>query len=158
MCKFPLGTACVLSLNRYKRILMKIDLSAISKIISIIIHIKFSAFKLRNNKNIALIWYSEIFHHLFIIVCLSRGFLSFAWLLYHSCLKRKYKWKIFCFRATFLLDPDMNVVSIQKCDIPVGLNIGEQLRQVQVFHIHIYSSFIYLFVLSLYFIIYLFLV
>ena len=35
------------------------------------------------------------------------------------------------FRATFLLDPDMNVVSIEKCDIPVGLNIGEQLRQVQ---------------------------
>ncbi len=47
-----------------------------------------------------------------------------------------------CFRATFLLDPDMNVVSIEKCDIPVGLNIGEQLRQVQVFNIHIYSSFL----------------
>ena len=33
----------------------------------------------------------------------------------------------------------MNVVSIEKCDIPVGLNIGEQLRQVQVNHIKFLS-------------------
>ena len=37
-------------------------------------------------------------------------------------------------RSTFLLDGSGRVVSIEKSDLPVGLNMGEQLRHVEALH------------------------
>ena len=34
------------------------------------------------------------------------------------------------FRSTFLVDREGKIVSIEKCDLPVGLNMAEQLRHV----------------------------
>ena len=36
-----------------------------------------------------------------------------------------------CFRALFIIDPDGKIVTIEKCDFPVGCSMEEQLRQVQ---------------------------
>ena len=41
---------------------------------------------------------------------------------------------LFSCRSTFLLDTRGRVVSIEKSDLPVGLNMGEQLRHVQALH------------------------
>ena len=49
---------------------------------------------------------------------------------YSLCIDRMY----FSYRSTFLLDTRGRVVSIEKSDLPVGLNMGEQLRHVQALH------------------------
>ena len=36
-----------------------------------------------------------------------------------------------CFRALFIIDPEGKIVTIEKCDLPVGCSMEEQLRQVQ---------------------------
>ena len=36
-----------------------------------------------------------------------------------------------CYRALFIIDPDGKIITIEKCDLPVGCNMEEQLRQVQ---------------------------
>ena len=36
-----------------------------------------------------------------------------------------------CFRALFIIDPEGKIVTIEKCDLPVGVSMEEQLRQVQ---------------------------
>ena len=38
------------------------------------------------------------------------------------------------FRSTFLIDPNGDILSIEKCDLPVGLRMAEQLRQVQAWN------------------------
>ena len=35
-----------------------------------------------------------------------------------------------CFRALFIIDPKGKIVTIEKCDFPVGCSMEEQLRQV----------------------------
>ena len=35
-----------------------------------------------------------------------------------------------CFRALFIIDPNGKIVTIEKCDFPVGCSMEEQLRQV----------------------------
>ena len=36
-----------------------------------------------------------------------------------------------CFRALFIIDPEGKIVTIEKCDLPVGVNMEEQLRLLQ---------------------------
>ena len=36
-----------------------------------------------------------------------------------------------CFRALFVIDPEGKIVTIEKCDLPVGVSMEESLRQVQ---------------------------
>ena len=36
-----------------------------------------------------------------------------------------------CFRALFIIDPEGKIVSIEKCDLPVGVSMNEQLRLLQ---------------------------
>ena len=35
------------------------------------------------------------------------------------------------FRALFIIDPEGKIITIEKCDYPVGCSMEEQLRQVQ---------------------------
>ena len=36
-----------------------------------------------------------------------------------------------CFRALFIVDPEGKIVTVEKCDLPVGVSMEESLRQVQ---------------------------
>ena len=36
-----------------------------------------------------------------------------------------------CFSSNFIIDPEGKIITMEKCDFPVGCNMGEQLRQVQ---------------------------
>ena len=36
-----------------------------------------------------------------------------------------------CFSSNFIIDPEGKIITMEKCDLPVGCNMGEQLRQVQ---------------------------
>ena len=36
-----------------------------------------------------------------------------------------------CFRALFIIDPECKIVTIEKCDLPVGVSMEESLRQLQ---------------------------
>ena len=36
-----------------------------------------------------------------------------------------------CFSSNFIIDPEGKIITMEKCDLPVGCNMGEQLKKVQ---------------------------